>query len=71
MLFGLLGKSENTSPSFFSISDGTKIVLGIFGVAAVFFSVGYALRPVEEIFDDLHDSDTESDDSPAKTEMLF
>lgn len=42
--------------SFFGLSDGTKIVLGIFGVAAIFFGIGYALRPIEEVFDDLHDS---------------
>ena len=59
MLFGLF-KSEQ--PSFFSLTGGTKIVLGLFGVAAALFGLGYALRPIEEVFDDLHDS-SDSDES--------
>ena len=49
-------ETKTQKESFFSLSDGTKIVLGLFGVAAIFFGIGYALRPVEEVFDDLHDS---------------
>ena len=60
MLFGLF---KNNNPSFFSITGGTKVVLGIFGVAAVLFGLGYALRPIEEVFDDLHNSDDSTDES--------
>lgn len=52
---------SNSKQSFFSITTGTKFVFGLFGTAAVFFGIGYALRPVEEIFDDLHDSESESE----------
>ena len=66
-MFGNLGWFGNDEPSFFSVSSGTKIVLGLFGVAAIFFGMGYALRPIEEVFDDIHDS-TDSEDSTDSTD---
>ena len=57
-LYNTIGSHELTKSqeSFFSLTSGTKTILGMFGVAAILFGVGYALRPVEEVFDDLHDS---------------
>lgn len=58
-MFGLSGwleTPEHDKESFFSVTSGTKVVFGLFGIAAIFFSIGYALRPIEEVFDDLHDS---------------
>lgn len=67
MFFGLFGEHDgngnnNTISSFFSISEGTKVVLGLFGISAILFGFGYAMRPVQEIFDDLHDSDNDTED---------
>ena len=58
LLYNTIGSHEPQEPkeSFFSLTSGTKTIFGMFGVAAILFGVGYALRPVEEIFDDLHDS---------------
>ena len=33
----------------------------LLGVAIIIFAIGYALKPVSEIIDELHDSDDSSD----------
>ena len=55
-MFGWLYNNNGGGQPLFSITSGTKIILGLFGVAAVLFGAGYAFRPIEEVFDDLHDS---------------
>jgi len=37
-------------------------IFTIFGIAAVIFSLGYLLRPVSEIVDELHDSHDDDKD---------
>lgn len=59
MVFGFFKNNNTDKPSFFSIDTGTTVVIGLFGVAAVLFGFGYAFRPIEEIIDDRHDSDSE------------
>ena len=36
-------------------SGGISVVM-LFGIAAIIFGIGYALRPVSDIVDELHDS---------------
>ena len=63
MVLGLGWFSRNTTDSTkswperlgFSFSfTGLLVVLGLFGF-------GYAMRPVQQIFDDLHDSESDSE----------
>lgn len=42
--------------SVFSISIPVKITMVLCGVSAVFFAIGFALRPIADIVDELHDS---------------
>ena len=38
----------------------TKFVFVSLGISLVLFGVGYALRPISDIVDELHDSDSDS-----------
>lgn len=53
---------DNDNSSLFSMTSGTKIVLGMFGLGTILFGLGYALRPIQEAFDDLHESDESDED---------
>lgn len=54
----IFGNDEDSS---FTLSNGTKIIIGLFGTAAMLYSLSMVLKPVQEIFDDLHHSDSESE----------
>lgn len=56
--FGLVTGSVG---NMFSLSMPVKLTMVIGSISAVFFGIGYALRPVAEIVDELHDSDSDSD----------
>lgn len=47
---------------YFTISKSTKIIAGVVAAGILLFGLGYALRPVAEIVDELHDSNEDSDE---------
>lgn len=47
-------------PGMFSLSLPVKITMVLCGVSAMFFALGYALKPVAEIVDELHESGSEN-----------
>lgn len=56
MLGWIIGRSFEKHPSV------SKYILLMFGIAAVFYSLGHALRPVADIVDELHDSNDSEED---------
>jgi predicted membrane protein len=48
-------ESESSGPSW------NQVIMLVGVSAALVFAIGYTIRPLEEIHDDRHDSDTESD----------
>lgn len=57
-MFGLLGKlfSSNVPES----KSSYKPILFICAASLLIFSIGYALKPVSEIIDELHDSNDDN-----------
>jgi len=46
----------------FSMSKGTKVILLISSISLLFFSIGYALKPVSSIIKELDDDEKNDND---------
>lgn len=52
---------NNTSDDASSEVSWNQVIMLVGVSAALVFAIGYTIRPLEEIHDDRHDSDSESD----------
>ena len=53
---------NTTEDKPFELSIGTKAILFVMASGVLFFGIGYALRPVSDIIDDIKDKELKLED---------
>lgn len=67
-MFSIFGRIFNSKPE--PIEWDRRVLYLMLGGAALMFGIGYALRPAAQIFDDIHDSDSDSDEPDSHASNL-